>query len=100
VVALSAMSISAHDAVMFELAARSEVHQESRPISGSGQVIVGLCAVVVDQLGDGLDLHDNPIEAGEIRLVGLFENPIFESENERGLAPKWNPGQGDRRDPD
>ena len=55
------------------------------------QVVQQLRAVLVDQCSDSLYLNDDFLEADEIWLVSLRQNPTTIAKSERRLRDCWNP---------
>ncbi len=60
---------SSHDAFPFESRMVAEVDQQAKAMAGCFQVVVNLCSMLIVELGDGLNLHDDLFEADKVRLL-------------------------------
>ncbi len=47
----------------------AEVDQQAKAMAGCFQVVVNLCSMLIVELGDGLNLHDDLFEADKVRLL-------------------------------
>ena len=63
----------------------TEIDQESKPKSRAPQIVVNLGAMFVAQLRYRFDLEDDLPEADEVRLIAMFQRPIFISQYKLSL---------------
>jgi len=64
--------------------------QKSEPKSRAPQVVVNLCSMFVAELGDRFYFEDDLPEAHEVRLIVVFQRPIFISQYELGFRSERN----------
>ncbi len=68
----------------------TKIDQESQPKSRAPQIVVNLGAMFVAQLGYRFDLEDDLPEADEVRLIAMFQRPIFISQYKLSLRSERN----------
>jgi len=68
----------------------TKIDQESELKSCASQIVVNLGAMFVAQLGYRFDLEDDLPEAYEVRLIAMFQRPIFISQYKLSLRCKRN----------
>src|SRR5271157_1278641 len=68
----------------------AKIDQESEPKSRAPQIVVNLGAMFVAQLRHRFDFEDDLPEAHEVRLVPMFQRPIFISQYKLSLWSERN----------
>src|SRR5271157_2375098 len=81
---------SENDSFIFQKRVVTKIDQESQPESRVPQIVVNLGAMFVAQLRHRFDFEDDLPEANEVRLVPMFQRPIFISQYKLSLRSERN----------
>jgi hypothetical protein len=75
---------------MFKLRIMPEVDQQGQPLSRCFEIVDRLGTMLIRQLLDGFDFHDDIAKTNKIRHIGLLQGLAFVIQLETGLFSKWN----------
>src|ERR1035441_8742527 len=77
-----------YNALVFELRIMTKIDKESDFMPGSVEVVDDLGAMFVGQHGNGLEFHDDFLEADEVGFVGLAKETALVLQAQRFLGGK------------
>ncbi len=80
--------VSPEETFVFDSWVMAEVHKQAQFAAGCAEVIQELCAVLIDQGGDGFDFEDDL--ANEVRGERLNESTPAILQSPRCLRLKWD----------
>jgi len=86
---------SEDNSFIFQKRAMTKIDRESQPKSSAPEIVVNLGAMFVAQLGYRFDLEDDLPEAYEVRLIAMFQRPIFISQYKLSLRSERNSGKAE-----
>src|SRR5271157_5651448 len=81
---------SENDSFIFQKRVATRIDQESQPESRAPQIVMNLGAMFVAELRHRFDFEDDLPEAHEVRLIAMFQRPIFISQYKLSLRSERN----------
>src|SRR5271157_2337289 len=86
---------SENDSFIFQKRVATRIDQESQPESRAPQIVMNLGAMFVAELRHRFDFEDDLPEAHEVRLIAMFQRPIFISQYKLSLRSQRNSTNGE-----